>query len=205
MTMDSLRRTKKTLLHFINNEMRQNDQAAIASTSGQIGFLQQLTDNKAVLRAAAERLNLRPQQMADPQRPPMSEYLAQEIIVRYNQEVIDFFKEALVKDGVPPNAPNLEELVKSRARGILDQADAITRNTFFSLESLTRTIAPLPGRKLVFFLSDGFLLNTSRTEINSKLASLTNLAARNGVVIYTMDARLSRRPWFRRLAASHDR
>jgi VWFA-related protein len=188
MSPDSLRRTKKTLLSFIDKDMGQNDQAAIASTSGQIGFLQQLTDNKTVLRTAVERLGLRAQQMGDGQRPPMSEYMAQEIIVRYNQEVLDFYKEALIKDGVPPGA-NLDELVRSRARAILDQSDAITRNTFFSLDSLTRTIAPLPGRKLIFFMSDGFLINTSRSEINQQLASLTNVAARNGVVIYTMDAR----------------
>ncbi len=186
---DSLRRTKKTLLNFINNEMGQNDQVAIATTSGQIGFLQQLTENKTVLRAAVERIGLQPQQMSDGQRPPMSEYLAQEIIVRFNQDVIDFFKEALIKDGVPPNSPNLEELVRGRARAIIDQANAVTRNTFFSLESLTRTISPLPGRKLVFFISEGFLLDTSQTATNERLLSITNMAARNGVVIYTMDAR----------------
>jgi len=45
---------------FIDREMGQNDQAEIASANGQIGFLQQLTDNKAALRAALERLKLRP-------------------------------------------------------------------------------------------------------------------------------------------------
>jgi VWFA-related protein len=185
---DSLRRTKKTLLHFINDEMGQNDQVAIASTSGSIGFLQQLTDNKTVLRAAVERLSLQPQQMPDGQRPPMSEHLAQEIMVRYNREVLDFFIEGLIKDGFPPG-PLLEDMVKSRARGILDQANAFTRNTFIALENLARTIAPLPGRKLVFFLSDGFLLNNNETVTNERLLNITNVAARNGVVIYTMDAR----------------
>lgn len=188
LSADSLRRTKKTLLRFIDSEMGQNDQVAIASTSGQIGFLQQLTDNKTVLRTAVERLGLQPQMMSDGQRPPMSEHLAQEIMVRYNQEVLNFFIEALIKDGFPPG-PNLEELVRSRARAILEQANAITRNTFIALDNLTRTIAPLPGRKLVFFLSEGFLLNTNETVTNERLLNITNVAARNGVVIYTMDAR----------------
>lgn len=189
MSVDSLKRTKKLLLRFINDEMGQNDQVAIASTSGQVGFLQQLTDNKIVLRAAVERLNLQPQQMSDGQRPPMSEHLAQEIEVRYNQEVLDFFIEALIKDGAPPARSILEQQVRSRARAILDQANATTRNTFIALENLARTIAPLTGRKLVFFISDGFLLNTSQTDVTQKLSSITNLASRNSVVIYTMDAR----------------
>jgi DNA-binding phage protein len=34
---------KKVITSFIEKEMGQNDQAAIASATGQIGFLQQLT------------------------------------------------------------------------------------------------------------------------------------------------------------------
>lgn len=187
LSIDSVRRTKKTLLKFIDNEMGQNDQVAIASTSGQIGFLQQLTDNKAVLRAAVERLNLRPQQIADMERPPMSEYLAQAILVRRDQDVLNYFIEAVIKDGVPPLLA--EGLVTSRAQQRLDQASIIARNTLFSLDSLTRTIAPMANRKLVFFISDGFLLNTSDTDTQSRFSSITNLAARNGIVIYSMDAR----------------
>src|SRR5947209_3016197 len=41
-----------TLQRFIDEEIGQNDVAAVVSASGQIGFLQQFTDNKAVLRAA---------------------------------------------------------------------------------------------------------------------------------------------------------
>lgn len=39
--------------------MTAKDRVAVVSTSGQIGFLQQLTDNKAVLREAISRLNYR--------------------------------------------------------------------------------------------------------------------------------------------------
>src|SRR6202171_4637422 len=51
--------TRKLLLSFIDKEMGQNDMAAITSATGQIGFLQQLSDNKAVLRAAVDRLKAR--------------------------------------------------------------------------------------------------------------------------------------------------
>ena len=68
--------TRKVITRFIDNEMGQNDEAAIASASGQIGFLQQLTDNKTVLRMALERLKLNPYTVRDFERPTMTEYQA---------------------------------------------------------------------------------------------------------------------------------
>ena len=57
------------MTNFIENEMNQNDEAAITSASGQIGFLQQLTDQKAVLRAALARVKYRPYSVRDFERP----------------------------------------------------------------------------------------------------------------------------------------
>ncbi len=186
LAFDSLKRTQKVLLHFINDEMGQNDRVAIATTGGQLGFLQQLTDNKAVLRTAVGRLKLQRQIVSDTQQPPMSEYLALEIMTRGNRDVLNYFVEPLVQQGTPVNIAT--EIVKSRANQILQQSRLFTRNTFFSLESLARTIAVVPGRKLVFFISDGFLLN-SNDDVYDHLWRITNTAARNSVVIYTMDAR----------------
>jgi VWFA-related protein len=187
LAFDSLKRTQKVLLHFINDEMGQNDRVAIATTVGQLGFLQQLTDNKAVLRTAVERLKLQRQLINDAQQPPMPEYLALEIATRGNRDVLNYFVEPLVQQGMPVNIAT--NMVNSRASQILQQSRAFTRNTFFSLESLARTIAVVPGRKLVFFISDGFLLNSNETDIYDQLSRITNTAARNSVVIYTLDAR----------------
>jgi VWFA-related protein len=91
MQADSISRARKTILQFLDREMGQNDQVAISSASGQIGFLQQLTDNKIVLRAAAERLKPLPQNANDLQDPPMSEYLALAIQEKHDREVLAFF------------------------------------------------------------------------------------------------------------------
>src|SRR5882724_3620764 len=56
---DSLVRTRKALLEFIERGMNEKDQVAITSSSGQIGFLQQFTDDKVALRSAVARLNYR--------------------------------------------------------------------------------------------------------------------------------------------------
>ena len=47
---------KKVITAFIDKEMGQNDQAAIASATGQIGFLQQLTNDRIMLKLALDRL-----------------------------------------------------------------------------------------------------------------------------------------------------
>src|SRR6185503_20242512 len=55
----SMNAGKKLISDFIDKQMGQNDEVAIASASGQAGFLQQLTDDKRVLSAALARLNSR--------------------------------------------------------------------------------------------------------------------------------------------------
>jgi len=44
--------------YYIEQQMGSDDQVLIASTTGQIGFLQQFTDSKEALRAAAQPRNL---------------------------------------------------------------------------------------------------------------------------------------------------
>src|SRR6185436_18249647 len=85
--------TRKLITHFIDNEMGQNDEAAIASASGQIGFLQQLTDNKTVLRMALERLKVRPYSIRDFERPTMTEYQAL-LVSNYDHDLTEFFVDA---------------------------------------------------------------------------------------------------------------
>jgi VWFA-related protein len=183
----NLIRARKTILQFIDRQMGQNDQMAITSVSGQLGFLQQLTDNKTVLRRAAERLQLPVQGHGDLEFPPMSEVDAYAIIERREADVLAYFVDQLVKDGTPPSLAG--DIVRNRARRILTQGHHLTRNTLATLENLARTSGQLPGRKVVFFISDGFLMNLTQSDTLGRLQNITNASARNGVVIYAFDAR----------------
>jgi hypothetical protein len=84
-----------------------------------------------------------------------------------------------------------ETEVKSSARAVLMQAGNITQNMYASLESLMRSSARAPGRKLAFFISDGFLMNLGphAANLRDKLDHIIDAATRAGVVIYTIDAR----------------
>ncbi|HEX7720657.1 MAG TPA: VWA domain-containing protein [Pyrinomonadaceae bacterium] len=192
---DSLARTRKTLAQFIDNEMNENDRVAIASTSGDIGFLQQFTDYKSVLRAAAGRLTHHAYNVRDmtDSRTPMTENMALAIERKDDPGVLQFYIDRCLQEAYPLRykRETCDVQVKSRARLILLQAASVTLNTYASLESLMRSATLLPGRKLVFFISDGFLLDTGprNADPRDKLRQITDTALHAGVVIYTIDAR----------------
>lgn len=180
--------TRKLITRFIEKEMGQNDQAAIASASGQIGFLQQLTDNKTVLRAALERLKYRPYSVRDFDRPTMSEYQAL-LITNYDRDLTGYFIDETIRLNPGMTREAAESLVTTRAHSLMLQAGNVTSNTLVGLEGLIRAANKLPGRKLIFFVSGGFFLDDRNSDSRYRLQRVTSAAARSGVVIYSMDAR----------------
>ncbi|HMF56448.1 MAG TPA: VWA domain-containing protein [Pyrinomonadaceae bacterium] len=179
---------RKTLTHFINDELGQNDEAAVTSASGQIGFLQQVTGERVVLRAAVERVNSRSINLRDMEHPPMNEHQAL-AIDRNQREILDYFIEQILRENPFLTRSTAENMVTTRAHHIIEQSTAITRNTLTSLENLVRKSADIPGRKLVLFISDGFFIEDTSSIISEQLRRITDAAARSSVVIYTMDAR----------------
>jgi VWFA-related protein len=180
--------TQKLIKRFIDNEMGQNDEAAIASASGQIGFLQQLTDNKAVLRKALERLKVRPYSVRDFERPTMTEYQAL-LVTNYDHELTNYFVDATLRLNPGMTRDTAESLVNVRARALAQQSGAVATNTLLGLQGLIKSANSLPGRKLIFFISGGFFLDDRNSDTRSRLQQITSAAARSGVVIYSMDAR----------------
>ena len=187
LSFDSLKRSKDLILRFIDQEVAADDHIIIASPSGKLGFLQQFTDNKPMLRTAVERLRLgRDRSASALQRPSMSEYEAL-LVDRYAREVTQIFAAALLRARLAINMEDAETQVRSRARGILHYAAINSKSTYAALEQVLRSSAQLPARKLVFFLSDGFFLDTSNTDSSSRLRRITDAATRANAVIYSLD------------------
>src|SRR5204863_9522186 len=169
-------------------EMGLNDQAAINSATGQIGFLQQLTNDKLVLQAAIKRLMPRSRSAIDSERPPMTEYQAL-AIERYDKDVTDFFVDQVLKDMLGTSLEIAKNIVAARASTILQQAANITTSSLSTFESLLRSSASLAGRKLVLFVSGGFFLDTKKSNEADRMRRITDAAKRTGTVIYSIDAR----------------
>ena len=187
----SISRTYKTITNFINQMMGPEDQVAITSASGQIGFLQQLTNNPAVLHAALERLKIVPTGARDGERPHMSDYAAYLIAERNDRALFDYFVEATMRANAIPEVQRAmaAALVEQRSRTIVRQSDFIVKNTLSSLVNLMNATAKLPGRKLVFFVSEGFLPNFTGSDFTTMIRRATSSAARSAVVIYSLDPR----------------
>jgi VWFA-related protein len=194
LSLDSLGRTREMLKEFVEHEMGENDQALIATTSGDVGFLQQFTDSKTMLRAAISRLNHKPYNTRDLTREsvPMSEYTALAIERKEDPNIMKFYVEECLK-GAPLRYQNISCEIETvnRARLVLLQAAQVTASTYGALEKLMRAVSALPGRKLAFFISDGFLLDTGPRNLDprAKLNQITDAALRAGIVLYTIDAR----------------
>src|SRR4030095_8995250 len=179
---------RKLISDFVDKDMGQNDQAAIASATGQIGFLQQLTNERAVLHSAVGRLKARTYSATDTERPVMSEYEAM-LIDNNDNDVLGFFVEETMRANRGLSRDMAAAMVHSRSSSILSQAAIFNDNMLAGLERLVRVSKDLPGRKILFFLSNGFLVQNRRGDADTRLKRITSAAAKSGVVIYSIDAR----------------
>ena len=201
---DSLNRTRSMLQHFLDHEMSSKDNVVIASASGQIGFLEQFTNNRAVLDAALARLLPRQYDASGysaGNSTKMTEYMALHIDTnRGDDKVLTFYIEECMKGAstfrktrsmLAIVRASCETQVKNSARAVLMQAAQITQNTYNSLESLMKSAERAPGRKLAFFVSDGFLLDAGphAAATRDKLEHVIDAAQRAGVVVYTIHAK----------------
>lgn len=189
LSVSSLIQVRTLLKRFIEREMRQNDFCSIATTTGRAGFLEQLTDNKAVLLTALERIGATsPATLQTMETPPMSEYQALQI-QRRDQDLLNYYVEALLRDFPQLPRDSAESMVASRANGILQNSSFFVTRTMSSLKGLVDITKSIPGRKLLFFISDGFFLDYDRSDNLDRLQRITATAARAGTVVYSMDAR----------------
>ena len=193
----SLARARKALTEFVETQMGQDDRVAIVSASGQIGFLQQLTDYKPMLREAIERLKNKRVYEANSARTQITDYEADQVAERNNAALMNYLITSVVNEyqllapkggdgrGLDQIAVNV---VRNRTRQISAESKLTTGNLLEVLESLMLSSTQLPGRKLVFFISDGFMVD-ERGPGMTLLKRVTEMAARTNVVVYTMDAR----------------
>src|SRR5215213_7416971 len=156
---DSMNRTRTMLQHFLDREMSSKDNVAILTASGQVGFLEQFTTNRAVLDAAMARLIPR---MYDANgysygnSTKMTEYMAFTIDTsKTDAKVLNFYVEECMKGAATFRMTrqalalvraSCETQVKNSARAVLMQAAQITQNTYNSLESAMRSPARPAGR-----------------------------------------------------------
>ena len=201
---DSMVRTKMMLQHFLEHEMSSKDNIAITTSSGQVGFLEQFTNNRAVLDEAMSRLIPRPyntEGYSAGGSAKITEYMAFQLNTgKSDTKLMNAYIEECLKGSnmfkvnkrltEPLLRQACETEVKNSSRAILIQAGQVTQNTYNSLSSVMRSLMRAPGRKLAFFISDGFLLDAgpNAPNVRDKLDYVIDAAQRAGVVVYTIHA-----------------
>jgi VWFA-related protein len=168
--------TRAALKKFVDQQMQPGDLVAIIRTGAGIGALQQFTSDKLLLYAAIEK-------------------------VKYN---------AYGTGGVTAFAPIEAQVDTESATATLDDGTAagsgetladfreqtFVTGTLGALRYIVTGMSELPGRKSVILFSDGFRIYESGSDDSETLGrvaeflkKLVDLANRNSVVFYTVDAR----------------
>ena len=186
MSFQSTFSTRDAVKRFVREQMQEGDLVAIVRTGTGIGILQQFTTDKRLLLAAAEKIRFN---MTAGNRAGIFNPIA------------DTFGEGM------SDAASIAGQVSDRkhandAAGKYDvEANDLRQSIFITgtlgaVNYVVRGMKDLPGRKSVTLISDGFTLYTrdsdgsiTGSDALDSLRSLTDLANRASVVIYTIDAR----------------
>ncbi|MCD9185494.1 MAG: VWA domain-containing protein [Pyrinomonadaceae bacterium] len=191
---DSLNRTRSAIKKFTDDNMLPLDQILVVTSSGRLGFLQQFTDNPAVVNAIAERIQPFPDLTRDTDQPPMPEYLAIQIL-NGNSNVTDYYVEKFIESiKIKSSSVNREAVrrtVIQRANSIVKSLTVVSQSTLESVRSMVDSLRGMRGRKLVFLFSDGFFLTDKGNGNldNRFLQRLAGQAAKDDFTFYTIDAR----------------
>jgi len=170
LSFESAHFVRQALKRFLDQQMQPNDLVAIIRTAGGIGALQQFTSDKRQLYAAVEKVKWNP----------------------LGRGAIGAF--APITTNLSANSDSGTDV--RVAEGDIDQLreDLFTVGTLGAINYIVRGLRGLPGRKSLLLISDGItIFNWSNPTGNQRiliaLRSLTDLANRASVVVYTMDAR----------------
>jgi VWFA-related protein len=160
---------KDSLRKFVDEQMEEGDIVTIIRTGAGVGALQQFTTDKRQLRAAINRIRWKPSSRAG-------------------------LTGTAPVDTSPKADTNVLTEDASRGREDTEKYDREIQmlGKIGALNLVVQGMRDWPGRKMVMFFSDGFVIHNSK-EISQRLLDVlrrvTDLANRASVVIYTMDAR----------------
>jgi VWFA-related protein len=189
MEFASLVRARKALLRFIQEDLQAEDQVALVTTSGAGAISQEFTSNRDVLEETILRLSAQDRRSEWGGVPHISEYQA-ELIVGGDPVALDAAVQEVLQELSFEDVGSAEFRALAKARGIFAEAVHNSRLTLETLESLTRGLARLSGRKVLVLVSDGFLTGLSaHSGAGFDIRRITDAATRAGVVIYSLDTR----------------
>jgi VWFA-related protein len=187
MSIASLMQIKPILSKFVDQQLTKDDVAAIITSTGSLGVLEQFTSDHRILHYAINKLGpgpIVPESMYTP-------YLAGKV-KQDDPEALRIAKDLVrVEDHVDiRDEQMLELLARTKAGRIISESSYRRRSSLFTLKAVADRMAEMPGQRMIAVLSDGFsLVDSSGTEDRVDLDSTISRAVRSGVVIYSLDTK----------------
>jgi VWFA-related protein len=205
---------KVALRRFMDEFAGADDRIALVTTAAP-PVVEQLTSDRATLRAAVNRIVARPALVAPPRNTQMTPAQA-EMILSGDRSALQLAARSLIMEPgsvLDTNSPQVaaeapagtvsgpstdadakerlaETMARRQARGVLDEALRFSGATLSAVEDVLRSLAPLPGRKICLLASDGFLVGRGTSEERTReLRRIMDAATRSGAVVYALDTR----------------
>lgn len=183
-----LPKAKDALRRLIDERLAPQDRVALATTSGQLAVYSRLTTDRESLRRGIERLAPRSRR-SSPLDLPLTPYQAERIVAGDTQAerlaVADYVAN---RAGFGQDQAAVE--VGQRARTMVAESAAMAAAALTTIENTVRLLAPLPGRKVLVMVSEGFLAGLETRESKQfDMKRITDAATRAGVVLYALDVR----------------
>ena len=140
------------------------------------------------MREAISRLNFKYNPETTASKVSISEVDANLVANHRDRGLFAYLVEATMNE-FQTDVANAFTIVVNRVRQINVQSRIAEIDTLMRLESLVRSTSPLVGRKVLFFISDGFVVDIKRSNGSDVMRRVADDAARVGVVIYSLDTR----------------
>ena len=188
LSISSLAPVKQAARSFIDEQLTEQDLAALVSSAGTIGIAEQFTRNRQTLRYAIERITPRPSASESRFTPFLAGQIERGDRAALNVGV-EIVKLEMHMGGGMARA-SLETFAKSKAAQVLAETNFKRQSTLLALKAVVERMAGLPGQRLIVLFSDGFTLFDHSGSMNTDtLRAVISQAARSGVTIYSIDAK----------------
>ncbi|HSD27570.1 MAG TPA: VWA domain-containing protein [Vicinamibacteria bacterium] len=180
---------RRAMTRFVEEQVSAEDLVALATTSGTRGAFQDFTRDKVALRRAIARVESRYQPVEPGGTPYLSEYQA-ELIDRTDVEALNLAVREVLQTEDYLGEVGARERVYAQARRMVFEIMQRSGRALEAVLGLVQGLAPLPGRKVVVLVSDGFLVGLGAAENRGlDVRRVVDAATRSGVVLYALDTR----------------
>src|SRR5262249_23166946 len=151
---DSVLRAKQYLNKFIDTQLTDRDLAAVITSTGSLGVLEQFTRDKQILHYAVNRL------AADMSNPNsmFTPYIA--AMVEHGDPTAMSVAISILssEDHLVGDRRFMVMMAQEKSQEVLSEASYRRRSTLLTLKAVADRMSEMPGQRIIGILSDGFTL-----------------------------------------------